>query len=356
MIVEVRGDTQDCLGARVRAMIKSLHNLVGILFIGLLLSQPLQAEQVYTLRFATANPQGSHYVAHLMKFKALVEGYSSGRILVEPITGGLYGSEHDNVMGTAEGDIEMSTVAVNNLTPFAPSVGFLTLPYLFDDSDQARRLFGHSLMEEVNVRLVEQANVRALGWLIGGYRVLTNNKLPVRTPSDLADLKIRTPMNPIMVQTFRSWGVEPLPIAWTQTYEALRTGIADGQENPHITYSNMPNAAAGIGAVQRYITDIRYLLWTGPHLINEDFYQRLPDDLQTILNQSAKEAAQYQWRWTEEKNRQQLAKVLDQGMQLIEPAEQEEEWKRLAKKIWPQFYPQIGGKSFVDNVLTIIGQ
>ncbi|MEH6651054.1 MAG: TRAP transporter substrate-binding protein [Motiliproteus sp.] len=342
-------------------MMKPLQSLVGILFIrmlfiSMLLIQPLQAEQVYTLKFATANPQGSHYVAHLMKFKQLVEHYSNGRIRVEAIIDGRYGSEHDNVMGTAEGDIQMSTVAVNNLTPFAPNVGFLTLPYLFDDAGQARRLFNHPLMDEVNGQMVERANVRALGWLIGGYRVLTNARVAVRSPADLADLKIRTPMNPIMVETFRAWGVEPLPIAWTETYNALRTGIADGQENPHLVYSNMPNADGGIILVQKYITDIRYLLWTGPHLINEPFYQGLPADLKEVLHKAADEASRYQWQWVEERNRQQLDLLLGNGMELVQPANEEREWRQRAKAVWPQFYSEIGGKPFIDRVLAIIRQ
>ena len=322
----------------------------------IIFSATASATPPYTLRFATANPEGSHYVAHLMKFKQLVELYSNGRIRVEPIIDGRYGSEHDNVMGTAEGDIQMSSVAVNNLTPFAPNVGFLTLPYLFDDTAQARRLFDHPIMDEVNEQLVLRANVRALGWLIGGYRVLTNTRVAVRAPEDLAGLKIRTPMNPIMVETFRSWGVEPLPIGWTETYSALQTGIADGQENPHIIYSNMPKADGEIFLVQKYITDLRYLLWTGPHLINEPFYTSLPEDLKKVLHRAASEAARYQWQWAEEHNRQQLDYLIGKGMVLISPADQERDWRRRAKAVWPQFYSDVGGQLFIDRVLAIIKQ
>tara|TARA_R110002167_G_scaffold111891_2_gene284042 strand:- start:1230 stop:2210 length:981 start_codon:yes stop_codon:yes gene_type:complete len=326
------------------------------MLLAMLVPLSLHADESYTLKFATANPEGSHYVAHLMKFKQLVELYSNGRIRVEPIIDGRYGSEHDNVMGTAEGDIQMSSVAVNNLTPFAPNVGFLTLPYLFDDTAQARRLFDHPIMDEVNEQLVLRANVRALGWLIGGYRVLTNARVAVRAPEDLAGLKIRTPMNPIMVETFRSWGVEPLPIAWTETYSALQTGIADGQENPHIIYSNMPNVGGEIYLVQKYITDIRYLLWTGPHLINEPFYTSLPEDLKKVLHRAASEAARYQWQWAEEHNRQQLDYLIGKGMVLISPADQERDWRRRAKAVWPQFYSEVGGQLFIDRVLAIIKQ
>ncbi|MEH6813478.1 MAG: TRAP transporter substrate-binding protein [Motiliproteus sp.] len=312
----------------------------------------LQAQPL-VIKFATANPQGSHYVAHLMKFKQLVESYSHRTILVDAIIDGRYGSEHDNVMGTAEGDIQMSTVAVNNLTPFAPSVGFLSLPYLFDNETQARTLFRHPIMSEVNSKMVEQANVRALGWMIGGFRVLTNNKRPVYQPSDLAGLKIRTPMNPIMVATFRSWGIEPLPIAWTETYAALEMGTVDGQENPHITYSAMPNANGHIYKVQKYITDIHYILWTGPHLINEDFYLSLTSEQRQILHRAADEAALYQWQWIAEQNSKQLQRLLDQGMVLLEPANEEQLWKAKAISIWPQFLgPEEHG--FLQRIEAII--
>ena len=61
--------------------------------------------------------------------------------------------------------------------------------------------------------MVQQANMRAVAWLTGGFRVLTNSKKPVRTPADLQGLRIRVPKNEIMIAAYKAWGINPVPMA-----------------------------------------------------------------------------------------------------------------------------------------------
>ena len=112
--------------------------------------------------------------------------------------GGQMGSEQDNVNQVSSGLIQSTSVAVNNATPFAPIVGFATLPYMFQSVDEAWAVFDSPLKEKLNKKMSKQANFREIAWLTGGFRVLSNSKKPVRTLADLKGLRIRVPKNDIM--------------------------------------------------------------------------------------------------------------------------------------------------------------
>ena len=125
-------------------------------------------------------------------------------------------------------------------------------------------------MKTFNEAITEQSKTRPLGWLIGGYRVLTNSKRPIKTIDDMAGLKWRVPPVELQLAAFRSWGVEPHPLPWIETFNGLQQGVIDGQENPHLI-----NRDAKFWEVQKYITDIHYMLWVAPILVSERWFAKL---------------------------------------------------------------------------------
>jgi len=305
----------------------------------------------FTCKFATANPPGSYHAICGEKFKELAEKYSGGKIEVKVYLGGQLGSEQDNVQACGTGMLHTSIMAVNNVTPFAPAVGFMTLPYIFPKIEDAYKLFKSPIMDDLNKTMVKQANVRALSWLVGGYRVLTNSKKEVRQPADLKGLTIRVPKNPIMIAAYKAWGINPVPMAWTEVFNALQQKVIDGQDNPHLV-----NADQKFFEVQKYITNIHYILWTGPLLASENWFSKLPKDMQEVVVKAAQEAAEYEWNWVAEKEAAALKLCLDKGMAMVEPADNEKDWIDKAKSVWPQFYESVGGKAAVDKVVETLSK
>jgi len=332
---------------------KSINKwIVGISILGLcmaLTAPEAPAADVIKIKYATANPPGSFHVVYAEKFKELAEKYSGNKLQVNLFIGGQLGSEQDNVQQCSTGMIHMSTMAVNNVTPFAPAVGFMTLPYIFPKIDDAYKLFKSPFMEELNKKMISQANIRAVSWLVGGYRVLTNSKKEVRSPADLKGLTIRVPKNPIMIDSYKAWGINPVPMAWTEVFNALQQGVVDGQDNPHIV-----NASGKFYEVQKYITNIHYILWTGPCIIGERFYQSLPDAMKKAVEKAAMEAAEFEWNFVSAEEAKALKLCQDKGMKMVEPADGEKEWIEKARAIWPKFYKSIGGKEIVDQVVKIL--
>jgi tripartite ATP-independent transporter DctP family solute receptor len=330
---------------------KKVAMWVAILTIGLCLvlaASPVQAK-VHTIKYAHASPPGSFHWYCANQFKKHAEELGAGKVKVEVFHGGQLGSEQDNVQQVSQNMIQLSTMAVNNVTPFAPIVGFCTLPYIWTTKDEAYAVLDGPVGDKLTNIMIQQGNFRALGWLVGGFRVLTNSKKPVRTPADLKGVTIRVPKNPIMIAAFKAWGINPVPMAWTEVFNALQQKVVDGQDNPYIV-----NEASKFQEVQKYITNIHYILWIGPLLASETWYASLPPDIKKIVDEAAQKAVADERRFVENEEAKALLTLVNAGMEVNQPADNEKEWIEKAQKIWPDFYDQIGGKAFVDEVVSFL--
>ncbi|MDE3274229.1 TRAP transporter substrate-binding protein, partial [Pseudoalteromonas sp. G4] len=285
----------------------------------------------------------------------LVETNSNGELSISLHFG--ESSEHDIVYDLAEGKVDMGLVAINNYTPFAPSAGVFALPYLFPTVDSAKQLINSEKMKDISSKAALESGVRPISFFIGGYRTLLNNKLAVKTTSDLANLKIRVPRNQLMIEAFRSWGVEPYPIAWPEVYPALSSNIIQGMDNP----LNIANAGIGkekpLWQYYKFATKIKYFLFTAPHLISEQSLLSMTKKHRDIVLEAANEAQKYSWRQTQTKELELIKQAKNGGMIFIEPYDEPSDWQAKAKATWPKMYFRVGGKKHVEEtVKTINGQ
>lgn len=300
------------------------------------------------IRAATANPNGSLHVTAIDKFKEVIEKESGGAITVQTFYGGSMGDEQANVKQLRNAEIHLAVLACGNLTPFASKAGVFILPYMFPNFDNAQKLFAdEAFMNKIADDIAVQSRTRPLSWLVGGYRHITNSKRPINTMDDLKGLKIRVPAVELQLAAFRSWGVEPHPLAWSETFNALQQGVADGQENPHAI-----NRDQKFWEVQKYITNVHYMLWVGPMLVSETWFRKLDPATKQLVQKAARDAAAYEWQWAAEQDAVALKECADRGMQ-INDLKDEKAWMEAARSVWPQFYDKVGGQAIVDEAVAI---
>gem|GEM_PF-180273 len=326
-----------------------MKRFMAVLVVTLLMSSSAVMAKTI-IRAATANPPGSLHAAGLEKFKELVEMRSGGEMVVRLYLDGQMGSEQKNVKQVGSGQLQVAVMASGNVSPFSPKVGLLTLPYIFPNIEDAYTLFRSDFMDDMADDIAKEGNVRPLAWLVGGYRVLTNSKQPITKLADLQGVNVRVPKVETMLAAYKAWGIEGYPMAWIEVYDGLQQGVIDGQDNPHLV-----NVDQEFWGVQRYITDLHYMLWTGPIIVSENWFKKLPAYKQALIRQAALDAAEYQWQWVAAKEASALAKCQEMGMEFSE-LEDEELWIEKAKSIWPQFYDKVGGKAYVDQALSIMNR
>ena len=255
-----------------------------------------------------------------------------------------------NISTAAKLSSKMAIIYSGNFKPFAPSVGILMLPYIFTSPQEAWNGMD-SILDELNERVVEESGTRIVGYFDRGFRFLTNSVRPVRTIDDLKGLKIRVSRVDIAIETFKAWGIDPVPMAWAEVPTALQQRVIDGQENPYATIKSF-----SFYETQDYVTEIHYLIWTGPMIINNEFYEALPADLQQVVDKAGKEAAELGRKIALENEESAKKFVADEGMEIAGPPQDEDVWQERAQANWPMFYESSGGEEWVKRALSLMGR
>ncbi|MEH6648695.1 MAG: TRAP transporter substrate-binding protein [Motiliproteus sp.] len=317
---------------------------------GLLLSTGSYAAGNWNM--AVGDGGGSAQEALGLKFSELLSQKTGGKHSAKLFVNGQLGSEQATINDVALGTLDLSIIASNNLSPFSPSMGILSLPYIFENIDQAQKVVEGPIGEQLTQDAVKNANVRVLAWTYSGYRVLTNSKRPILKLDDLQGLVVRVPKNEIMIDTYKSWGINPTPMAWSETFTALQQRVVDGQDTPYAAIYSMK-----FGEVQKYLTDIHYLFLLEPLVISESLYQEQSPEVQKALLEAGKEATSYSLSWLQGKESMIKKELIETYDMQIDALTDEGEWAKKAQDaVWPKFYEQIGGKSKVNELLRSLGR
>lgn len=286
------------------------------------------------------------------KFAESFAEKTGGEHKVDLFPNGQLGDEQDTVNNAAMGLLDFSVLAINNITPFSPSVGVLTLPYVIQSAEEAKQLTLGDVGKELTENTIRDAGVRIIGWSYSGFRVLTNSMRPVKKMEDLKGMVIRVPKNELMIATYNSWGINPTPMAWTETFPALQQKVVDGQDNPYITVSAMK-----FNEVQKYITNLRYLFSLEPLVISEQVFQAQTPELQKIILEAGSEATEHSYTWLGETEDRIRGELIELGMEISDPDDNEQPWIDAATTaVWPAFYEDIGGKEKLDAILKSLGR
>src|SRR5882672_3282753 len=118
------------------------------------------------------------------------------------------------------------------LTDRVPQLGVVDLPFLFETTAAARAAIDGALGTMLARMIEERVNYRILGFFENGFRHLSNRARTVRTPADLAGLRIRVLPSKIQARTFELLGALPLRLDLTEVIPAIKSGSIDAQENP----------------------------------------------------------------------------------------------------------------------------
>lgn len=160
---------------------------------------------------------------------------------------------------------------------YAP-IGILSSPFGFRDFAHWQHFRTSPLARELADEYEKaRSGLIVLGYYYNGVRYL-NSKAPIRRSEDLAGLRVRVPNAPIYLQLFRALGATPVPWPYLQTYEALKQGTVDAEENPLTTIED-----GKFYEVAPYITLTGHMTDTGVILVNAKRMESLPEDQQKLI-------------------------------------------------------------------------
>ena len=173
------------------------------------------------------------------------------------------------------------------MSSVADEFGLFDMPFLVKDREHLDRI-EEALFWSDMAPAAEAKGYKVLAVWENGIRHITNNARPIMTPADLDGVKLRTPKSKWRVIMFKAWGANPTPMAFSEVFVALQTGVIDGQENP---YTNI--WAAKFAEVQKYLSVTGHVYSPAYPTAGKAAFEKLPADVQEVLQSTAREMAEW---------------------------------------------------------------
>ena len=264
---------------------KPKFNMLAAAMLVMSLAAPVNAAD-FTFRYGNSQPEQAPRSQSMIYFKNLVEDASGGRITVDNYFGGVLGTEREMMDQVATGALDGTRGG--KFTDANPAYNIFLMPFLVGGWDEMLRLINSEFANRINRGARKNGyHIPALG-ISQGFRVHTNTKRPLATIADFNGLKMRVPGQDVYLETAKSLGENPQTLDYSEVYQAMKTGVIDGQDN---AYSNVWDYK--IYEVSKYMSITNYSTGPDPFIVRLDWYEQLPNDLKAIFDDAARRAMAY---------------------------------------------------------------
>jgi TRAP-type transport system periplasmic protein len=226
-----------------------------------------------------------------------------------------------------------------------PAFGVFEMPYLVKDRVHMAKI-RDQVVNPTLVPIAEKSGYHIIAVWENGFRQITNNKHPIVKPADLQGLKLRVPGGTWRVKMFKAYGANPSPLAFSEVFVALQTGVMDAQENPLAQIY-----PARFYEVQKYLSMTGHV-YTPAYVTAGASWAKLPPDVQKTLKDTAIEMEPEVYKIASGLDDSLLKKLKDSGMQVNEA--DKNAFIEASKPIYEEFSKEVpGGKELIDKSLAL---
>jgi tripartite ATP-independent transporter DctP family solute receptor len=260
----------------------------SLLLLGLALSQPAWS-QALTLRISHAANENDSLHKAMLLFKEKVEAALPGQVNVQVHGASSLFRQGTEVPALQRGNLEMSAMTTFEVEQQMPEYGAFSAGYTFRDWDHAAKVFRGPVGQAYYADVAQKMGIQILeATYLGTRQVNLRAPRDVKTPADLAGVKLRMPGGPGWLALGKGLGVSPTPMAMPEVYLALKTGSVDGQENPlALTKAN------NLHEVTKQIVLTSHLVQPVFFAMAKPFWDKLSPAQQAALRKAASESAAF---------------------------------------------------------------
>ena len=291
--------------------------------------------QSYVFKVGHSLTEDHPYHVAMLDMAKKVEERTSGNVKLEVYPLSQLGAERELTEGLTLGTIDMVITSTAPVTNFYPKLGVLDLPFLFESREHAYKVLDGEIGQSI-LKDIESANIVGLAWAENGFRHVTNGSKVVKTPADLAGMKLRTQENQIHLAAFEALGAKPTPMAWTEALTALQQGVVDGQENPAI----VANTYKLYESNQTQMSLTGHVYSAAMILFSKPVWDTLPADVQTVLAEEAKAAGKLERELMIKMEEESLSVLKENGVTITEDVDKQA-FRDAMKPVYEKFADQI---------------
>ncbi|MEO4001832.1 TRAP transporter substrate-binding protein [Mesorhizobium sp. CAU 1732] len=273
--------------------------------------QPAFAQEII-IKAGHTNVTDSIQDKALQKLRELVEDKTGGKATIEIFPNGQIGDEGQLVEGTLLGTVQMAMTSNSLLSNFVSELRVLDMPFLFPDVETLSVALQGPAKEKLRASAAA-AGFRLIGSYSSGIRHLMTKK-DINEIGDLENLKIRTMQQPMHIEAFRAYGANPTPMAYSELYGAMQSGIVDGAEGATSDYRGQR-----FYEVASHFSLVGWLNLTAHIFMSEATFSALPAEVQTALLEAGEESAVWQHQYVIEQEQPLLAELREEGVSIVEP-------------------------------------
>ncbi|MGE5677776.1 MAG: TRAP transporter substrate-binding protein [Pseudomonadota bacterium] len=246
-------------------------------------AEPAKAE-VKVLKLGHIAAPGTAYDNFAHEFKRIVEEKSKGRYQIDIYPAGQLGVDRELMESLQIGNVDFTIITASDINQFVEEMAVQDLPYLFRDWDHVEKFLDSDVAKEF-YGLTESVGMTTLSFMPRGFRHVTSNIAPVKTPADLKGLKIRVAESEVYIDTFKALGANAQAMAWGEVFTALQQGTIDAHENTIITTRDYK-----INEVQKYMSETGHFFAFAALQMNSNLLKGMSAEDQAMFREAGLEA------------------------------------------------------------------
>ncbi|WP_341917505.1 TRAP transporter substrate-binding protein [Polaromonas sp. YR568] len=281
-----------------------------------------------------------------LKFKELAEKKLPGKVQVQVFPSSQLFGDAKELEALLLGDVQFIAPSLSKFDRYTKKIQVFDLPFLFDDIEAVDRFQsgpqGKALLEAMKGR-----GLLGLGYWHNGMKQLSTNKDKLVRPDDVKGLKFRIQASDVLEAQFRALGSNPQKMAFAEVYQALQTGVVDGQEN---TWSNIYSQK--FHEVQKTIAETNHGVIDYMVVTNVKWWDGLPADVRKGLTEAMTEATAHANKLALDINEADRKKIADAGKAKIQKLSKDDvaAWRKSMEPVWKKFEGDIG-RDLIDGAL-----
>ena len=249
------------------------------------------------------------------QFTAEIAEKSGGKLTGKTYHSGVLGSQPDAIEQMRLGSIDYAVFNLGPMGQVIPATNVVSLPFIFKNLDHMHRVLDGPVGQQLSDAMAEKGIV-ALAWYDSGARSFYNSKHPIATPDDVKGMKVRVMNNDLFVNMVAAMGGNATPMAFSEVYSSIKTGVVDGAENNWPSYES-----TGHYEVAGYYSDTEHLIIPECFCVSKALWDGLSAEDKEIVASAARDSAVLQRELWAKRSNASREKVIAAGVKFNEIAD-----------------------------------
>lgn len=321
-----------------------MKNLVKLFAATAICGMATSLSAAETMKFGHVGAPGSLFEATVNNFAECTNAALDGEVEVQTFGSSQLGKDKELLQKLKLGQVDFSLPS-SVMSSVDDTFGIFEMPYIISDRNHMRRV--QDAMMDKFQSAANDAGYHIVGLAENGFRNITNNVRPINVPADLEGIKLRTPNGVWRLKMFQQYGANPTPMAFSDVFTALQTGVIDGQENPYAQI-----ASAKFQEVQKYLSVTGHVYTPAYVLMSKKKYDGLADNVKAALTDCGSKTQDFTYEKAAELETSLLKVIEDAGVE-VNTADKAA-FIEASKPIYKQFADEVeGGQEMIDTVLGL---